>query len=151
MRERLFAAVDAGTIGVQIDRVRARATGPSAVEVLGHLTNVPDFVDADGRLARDASGGPRVADGAEGIHTVPFRVLVPSGAGDYRVAMWGHGTGGDEADDSFDAEITGNGAAKVNIRFNGLGRERRAQHLRVVLAHAPRRRAIDGGAAPVGG
>ncbi len=119
MRARLFAAIDAGTIGVQIDRVRARATGPSAVEVLGHLTNVPDFVDSDGRLARDASGAPRVADGAEGIHTVPFRVLVPSGAGDYRVAMWGHGTGGDETDDSFDDEITGNGAAKVNIRFAG--------------------------------
>ncbi|MFO0649114.1 MAG: hypothetical protein U0326_22925 [Polyangiales bacterium] len=119
MRARLFAAVDAGTVGVEIDRVRARTTGPSAVEVLGHLTNVPDFVDADGRLARDAMGGPRVADGAEGIHTVPFRVLVPSGTGDYRVAMWGHGTGGDESDDSFDDEITGNGAAKVNIRFAG--------------------------------
>jgi hypothetical protein len=119
MRERLFAAVDAGTIGVEVDRVRVRMTGPSAVEVLGHLTNVPDFVGADGRLARDASGAVRVADGAEGLHSVPFRVLVPSGTGDYRVAMWGHGTGGDESDDSFDDEITGNGAAKVNIRFAG--------------------------------
>ncbi len=118
MRTRLFAAVDDGTIGVRVDRVRAM-TGAASVEVLGHLTNVPDFVGADGKLARDASGAVRVADGMEGVHEVPFRVLIPAGTGDYRVAMWGHGTGGDEADDSFDAEIAGAGAAKVNIRFQG--------------------------------
>lgn len=119
IRDRLFAAVDAGTVRVVIDRVRAMSSGPAAAEVLGHLANVPDFVGADGRLARESTGAPRVADGAEGLHDVPFRVLVPAGTGDYRVAMWGHGTGGDESDDSFDAEIAGNGAAKVNIRFRG--------------------------------
>jgi hypothetical protein len=119
MRERLFAAVDAGGPTVQIDRVRVLPTGPSYVEVLGKVQNMPDFVGADSRIARDASGAPLVPDGAEGVHEFPFRVMIPRGDGDYRVAMWGHGTGGDEADDSFDDSITGAGAAKVNMRFNG--------------------------------
>lgn len=119
MRERLFRAVDAGEVGVALERVRVVTTGAGALEVVGHLTGVPDFLDADGRIVRDAAGGPVPADGAEGVHEVPFRVLVPRGTGDYRVAMWGHGMGGDVTDTSFDAEITGAGAAKVNLRFAG--------------------------------
>jgi hypothetical protein len=119
MRERLFRAVDAGEIRVALDRVRVVTTGPGALDVAGRLTNVPDFLDADGRIVRDAMGAPIPATGEEGVHEVPFRVLVPRGTGDYRVAMWGHGMGGDVTDTSFDAEITGAGAAKVNLRFAG--------------------------------
>lgn len=119
MRERLLRAVDGGEVRVSLDRVRPIASGPGALEVVGRLTNVPDFLDADGRVVRDAAGAPVTPEGEEGVHEVPFRVLVPRGTGDYRVAMWGHGMGGDVTDNSFDAEIAGAGAAKVNLRFAG--------------------------------
>jgi hypothetical protein len=119
MRRQLFAALDAEEVGVRIDMVRPRATGPALVEVFGHLTNVPRFVDEEGRLVRDADGTITVAAGARGRHEVPFRALLPRGTGPYRVAMWGHGTGGDVDDTSFDNEITGAGAAKINLRFEG--------------------------------
>ncbi len=52
-------------------------------------------------------------------YDVPFRVVLPRGTGDYRIVLFGHGAGGDVNDTSFDALISGAGAAKVGIEIEG--------------------------------
>jgi pimeloyl-ACP methyl ester carboxylesterase len=66
-------------------------------------------------MNRDASGAPA----ATGVHDVPFRVAIPTGTGDYRIVMYGHGLGGMYDETTFDGEITQNGAAKVGTQFIG--------------------------------
>lgn len=119
MRERVLRAVDEGHVRVALDRVRVLDAGPAVLEVFGRLVDVPYFLDTEGRVHRDADGAPTPPEGTAGVHEVPFRVRVPRGEGGYRVAMWGHGMGGDVTDDSFDDEIAVANAAKVNLRFEG--------------------------------
>lgn len=117
MRAAARAAVDSGATTFVVDRVTLpTATGsPQAAIVLGHVSGLPTFLDAQHRLRRGADGLPV----AMGTHDAPFRVALPMGTGSYRVLMYGHGTGGDYDDDSFDDLINSNGAAKVSIRFVG--------------------------------
>jgi len=88
--------------------------------LLGHLHGVPDFLDENRRFVYDDDGLPV----AQGTRTTNFRITIPAvgygGPGtDYRVALYGHGTGGDVNDGSFDSEIAGEGVAKVNLEFHG--------------------------------
>lgn len=115
MRERVYEAMRSGSVSVVIDRVEARASGPAAMVVRGHLAGVPHYVDMNHRLHRNANDALEPVD----THDAPFRVLVPRGMGNYRVVLYGHGTGGDVDDSSFDAQIAGAGAAKVGIQFEG--------------------------------
>lgn len=114
MREAAIDAVDAGEVTVAIDAVEHRDDGAVASVVLGRLVGLPDFVAADG-LSIDAAGMPV----AVGSHDAPFRVVLPRGTGDYRMLMYGHGTGGTVLDASFDDAIAAAGAAKVGIEFHG--------------------------------
>lgn len=88
--------------------------------IKGELRGVPDFLTDARRFEYDADGLPI----AQGTRTTTFRVTLPAegfdGPGsDYRVALYGHGTGGDVNDNSFDAEIAGEGVLKVNLEFHG--------------------------------
>ena len=116
LRAAFIAAVDAGATAVHLDEVTIPpAGGPIAVIVRGRLTGLPDFLDADARLARDAAGAPTPTGTTEAL----FRVVVPAGAGDYRVVMYAHGTGGDVRDDAFDDLFADFGAAKVGLEIEG--------------------------------
>jgi hypothetical protein len=94
---------------------------PNVAGILkGHLHGVPDFLDANRRFSYDDNGLPV----AQGTRTTNFRITIPGqgydGPGtDYRVALYGHGTGGDVNDGSFDSAIGGEGVAKVNLEFHG--------------------------------
>jgi hypothetical protein len=93
-------AVDSGTAGLVVDSFALAAEDAAWAAVLkGRVTNLPE-----------AGGAPFDA---------PFRVLIPRGSGDYRVVFFGHGAGGDVNDPSFDALITGAGAAKVGVEVEG--------------------------------
>ena len=108
-----------GGFGVEIDAVRETAEEDISVLVLGRLTGVPWFLDEEDRFVLDAQGVPQVTGEGE----VKFRVVVPSRGYDgelgspYRVALYGHGTGGGLGDDSFDEQIAANGIAKVSLEF----------------------------------
>lgn len=114
VRELALAAVRDGTAIPIIDSVTP-GTGSIAFVAKGRLTNVPSFLRADGSPATDASGAPIAA----GVREAPFRVVVPHGAGDYPIFMYGHGNGGSVDDDAFDEEIAGVGMAKVNVELTG--------------------------------
>ena len=88
--------------------------------IKGELHGVPNFLDENRRFVYDENGLPV----AQGGRTTTFRITLPAagfdGPGsDYRVALYGHGTGGDVNDSSFDSEIAGEGVAKVNLEFHG--------------------------------
>ncbi len=119
MRARLLEAIDSGEVGLAWDRVEPRVSGPVALVAVGRLTGLPAFRDAEGMLALDERGMPRV----EGLHDAPFRVMVPRGEGDWRVVMYGHGTGGNVDDAAFDASIAGLGLGKVGGLFYGWDEE----------------------------
>lgn len=95
------ARIDDGRAPVSLTSITF-AEPPLAMIVEGEITDLAD----DG--ATDASN-----------FAVPFRVVVPAGAGDYPLALYGHGAGGDVGDSSFDELITGGGAAKVNVEIDG--------------------------------
>jgi hypothetical protein len=115
MRAAGRAAVDAGQVHVAIDALPSSSVASVAVVVEGRLTGLPSFLDGNGQIAVDSAGAPV----ATGVHDAVFRVVVPVGTGSYRVVMYGHGTGGNFHDDSFDGPITAAGAAKVGLRFVG--------------------------------
>jgi hypothetical protein len=102
-------------IQVVIDQVAAHRDPAVAMVVRGRLTGAPAFLDEVGHFVLDAAGDPVVS----GTRDVPFRAVIPAGEGDYRFALYGHGTGGDVTDDAFDAELARAGIAKVNVRFDG--------------------------------
>ena len=114
MREALTLAVESGAAGVEIDLVDVPTSGSLAVIVEGRITGLPDFAAA-GRIDVDANGLPI----ASGTRDAPFRVTVPVGVGDYPFTMYGHGTGGEFHDSSFDRELGDNGAGKVGVQFDG--------------------------------
>jgi hypothetical protein len=110
---------DAGGFGVEIDAVSATSEESIDLVIMGRLTGVPWFLDEDDRFVMDAAGVPQLT----GEGDVRFRVIVPHVGYDgevgspYRVALYGHGTGGGISDDSFDEEIAANGIAKVSLEF----------------------------------
>lgn len=116
-------------LAAMIDQVRAEEAGLSyeisslslssdpaiGAIVSGEVTGVPEFRGEDGRITLDAQGLPVV----QGQTTAPFRLLLPAGQGSYRVTLYGHGTGGDVSDNSFDSDFASYGIAKAGTRFIG--------------------------------
>jgi hypothetical protein len=115
------AEVDAGTVGVVVDVISYPSDTSISAIVMGYLEGAPYYRDEDGLLPLDDQGNAI----QQGVHSPPFRIVIPSTGADgvvgtdYRVAMYGHGTGGDVTDDSFDEDIAATGTAKVGIRFAG--------------------------------
>lgn len=111
----MFADVDAAELSVTIDRVEARS-GAIALVVYGTVDGVPMYrPDDEEWLNLDDDGLPV----ALGTTSAPFRVVVPAGEGDYVAVIYGHGTGGDVTDGTFDDHIAGAGIAKVGMEFHG--------------------------------
>jgi hypothetical protein len=113
MMETLAAA--SATLGVEIDEAYSSSDPGIALVVRGRLTGAPGFLDDAGQLALDAHGRPQIV----GEEAIEFRMMIPAGDGDYRVALYGHGTGGDVSDASFDSELGAAGISKLAIRFDG--------------------------------
>ena len=117
MQKQVEAAVQAGTIGVAVDSVSAGDAAIGAI-VIGRLTNMPDFLTAEdqsGHFVYDASGAPL----PQGVNDVYFRVVLPHATRDYPLVVYGHGTGGDYTDTSFDEGLAGAGFAKIGFDFLG--------------------------------
>ncbi|MCK6507451.1 hypothetical protein L6R53_29485 [Myxococcota bacterium] len=104
-----------GELGVTLDSLTTSSDENIGAIVFGRVTGVPEFRDADGRLVLDDQGQPV----AQGVTEAPFRLLVPAGEGSYRVTLYGHGTGGDVSDNSFDADFAAYDIAKAGTRFIG--------------------------------
>jgi hypothetical protein len=108
------------TVEVELLTFTLREDPAIAGIIKGELHGVPNFLDANRRFVYDSDGLPEV----QGERTTTFRITLPAagfdGVGtDYRVALYGHGTGGDVNDSSFDSNIAGEGVAKVNLEFHG--------------------------------
>lgn len=112
--ETVDEALAAGTIEAAIDELEEPG-GEIALIAGGYLEGVPYFLDDSGNLSLDENDLPE----QQGTHEARFRVVVPAGTGDYRVALYGHGTGGNIDDDSFDEALAGEGIAKVNLEWRG--------------------------------
>lgn len=117
MRDGVLAQVKAGQIKVVIDSFTPSLKAPIAATVIGHLEGLPKYIEPTpgSALQLDAQGRPQPM----GTRSAPFRVVIPTGSGDYRFIMFGHGTGGTFDDKTFDTEIAGSGAAKVGVQFDG--------------------------------
>ena len=115
MRRAAIEAVDDGRATVEIDRVEIPDDPAIALVAYGDLVGLPTFLDEAHAIVRDAAGTPVEL----GRTAAPFRVLIPAGDGDYPYVMYGHGTGGNERDGAFDAELGAEGLAKVGVRLYG--------------------------------
>ncbi len=113
MRAEAIASLASAT--VRVDRIETPEEPSIALIVHGHLEGLPTWLDGD----RGFVPGPDGLPVEQGLTDAPFRVLIPAGEGDYRFVMYGHGTGGNELDDLFDADLASRGIAKVNLRFYG--------------------------------
>lgn len=111
-----IAAVDAGSVHVEWDVVEHRTPGGPVASILeGRLVGLPVWLDANGALVTDANGVPT----PQGTGAAPFRIVVPSGTGDYRAVLYGHGAGGNFHDPAFDDTLAGHNVAKVGVQFAG--------------------------------
>ena len=118
MRARAIEALHDGTATVQIDSVSVPTLASGALLVNGHIRGLPRWVTAEKLVTRQATGPVAIAGMT---YDAPFRVLLPrGGTGAYPAVVFGHGMGGEVTDSSFDGLLTGAGAAKINIRFDGL-------------------------------
>ena len=119
MMDQAQASLD--DVTVEIDYAATSVSPEIDAIVVGRVVGVPDFIGEDKRFTLDAAGDPQV----EGTREAHFRVVIPARGFDgelgtpYRVALYGHGTGGDYTDTSFDEAIASNGLAKLNLRFHG--------------------------------
>lgn len=113
MIDQVIASAD--SLGVQIESLTEPSDETIGAIVFGNITGVPEFRDPDGRLVLDDDGLPV----AQGVTEAPFRMVLPQGEGSYRVTLYGHGTGGDVSDSSFDADFAGYDIAKAGTRFIG--------------------------------
>lgn len=109
-----------GDVTVEIASFTPREDPAIAGILKGNLVGVPDYLGPDRRFVYDDDGLPV----PQGTRTTNFRIIVPAegyeGPGtDYRVALYGHGTGGDVNDSAFDQDIAQVGVAKVNLEFHG--------------------------------
>jgi len=117
VRAAMTRAVDEDRARVTLSRVTVPSgSGDVAVVVEGFVEGLPNPLTAGGILRRDASGAVTFG---ESDFRAPFRVMIPRGEGPWPVVLWGHGTGGDVRDTSFDSVIAANRAAKVNFEFEG--------------------------------
>ncbi|MEZ4440122.1 MAG: hypothetical protein R3B72_13580 [Polyangiaceae bacterium] len=107
------ASLAATASPIQIDRVEIAPSSEIAMIVEGQLTDLPLFADEDGYHYQGS------ALSVLGSHAAPFRVVVPAGSGDYRVVIFGHGTGGSFHDTAFDRDVAQVGAAKCGIQIYG--------------------------------
>lgn len=126
---------------VTVTDVTTYDTDDVAVVVRGTLDHLPDF--RSGRQETLALGDDLLPV-VTGERSAPFRIVVPSGTGDYRVTMYGHGTGGDVGDSAFDADLAARGLAKVGIEFLGWNGE----DLITMITYM--RRFVDGSARSTG-
>ena len=111
----MFEAVDAADLGVTITEVEV-GSGTIAAVVYGTIDNVPEFrPDREEWLNLGDDGLPV----AVGVHSALFRIVVPAGEGDWKVALYGHGTGGDVSDSLFDAQLAEAGLGKAGMQFHG--------------------------------
>ncbi|MCU0699425.1 MAG: hypothetical protein MUC96_23210 [Myxococcaceae bacterium] len=110
MRAATLATVAAGSVSV--DFSMARPLGPDALELRGVVRGLVRFVDATGALG---AGVPAPT----GTRTVPVRVVLPKVTAPYPFVVYGHGTGGNVNEDTFDADIVGLGAGKLSLEFDG--------------------------------
>jgi hypothetical protein len=118
MRARAIEALRTGAATVTIDSVAAPSIASAAMVINGHVRGLPRWTTTEKLIARDASGPVAVAGMT---YDAPFRVLLPSGGtGMYPAVVFGHGMGGEVTDPAFDDLLASAGAAKVNIRFDGL-------------------------------
>lgn len=102
LADRAKEAVRDGSAQIVLERAEVR-DGPIAMIVFGTIAGLPD----------------EGLEGEAATFTVPFRVVVPAGVGDYRYVLYSHGTSGDVRDTAFDELIAGSGAAKVNVEIDG--------------------------------
>ena len=100
---------------VAFDKVELPTGGAREVVIEGRLLAMPLFSPRGVGWTLDASELPI----AQGTSDVPFRIVIPRGEGDYRVDLYGHGTGGSFEDTAFDEDIAGLGLAKVAVNFWG--------------------------------
>lgn len=114
MRAAALGAVDAGTLSFEVHTATLFPSG-AAIDLRGTVSGLPDFLEADGGPALGSDGLPQQT----GLHTAPFRAVVPAGTGSYPVVVYGHGTGGTVYDDTFDQEIVEAGAGKLNLQWSG--------------------------------
>ena len=118
MRARAIEALRDGAATVQIDSVSVPTLASGALLVNGHIRGLPRWVTVEKLVTRQATGPVAIAGMT---YDAPFRVLLPrGGTGAYPAVVFGHGMGGEVTDSSFDGLLTGAGAAKINIRFDGL-------------------------------
>ena len=117
MRAGALAAVMGGKTTVSITSVDTSAGPPIAAAVVGTIDGLPEYITPTpgSTFTLDANGLPTPI----GTRSAPFRVVIPTGTGDYHVVVYGHGTGGSYDETTLDAEIAGSGAAKIGIQFDG--------------------------------
>ena len=113
----MMATLDDAVDGleVEIDSVSTTADPRVAAIVRGRLTGAPSFLE-DERLVL-VGDQPQVT----GTEDIEFRVSLPAGDPDvpFKVGLYGHGTGGNVSDSSFDEDMAGQDIAKLNLRFDG--------------------------------
>lgn len=119
-QRRMLAMMDAletasSDLEVVIDTLVEPADPTIAAIVRGRLVGAPSFLNEDGKLELDANGDPSIVGTAD----IEFRISIPANTPDYKVVLYGHGTGGDVTDSAFDSEIAEVGIAKLNLRFDG--------------------------------
>lgn len=113
MRQASVDAAAAGQLTVTVER--ANPIGTDSLEVRGVIGGLPRFTKLTGELALDAAGVPMKV----GVHQAPFRIVLPKVMRPFPVVIFGHGTGGTAFDDTFDTDILGAGAAKLNLQYDG--------------------------------
>jgi hypothetical protein len=116
VREAMIRAVREGGARVTVTTTRAPADGPVSLIAEGFLEGLPNPLSAENVLRLDARGAVTFG---ESDFRAPWRVMIPRGTGAWPVVLWGHGTGGDVRDTSFDAVIAAAGTAKLNFEFDG--------------------------------
>lgn len=104
-----------GNLGVELDSVSTTGSEFIAMILRGRLTNAPSFLTDEGYLSLDEAGNPLVT----GTTSIEFRLSVPAGTDDFRFVLYGHGTGGNVTDNSFDRELAEFGIGKLNLRYDG--------------------------------
>ena len=113
MRAQALAVVQAGGLEIALDRAELRTSG--GLELLGRVGGLPLFLTDAKVLSRGADELPFPI----AAHEVPFRAVLPAGAGPLPVVVFGHGTGSDVNDDDLDDVFLATGAAKLNLEFDG--------------------------------
>jgi hypothetical protein len=116
VRQANLDAVSNEVVGIELDQVKLSNKESTGLIVTGRLTGLPSFLPKDeGGLMQDDAGQYVPV----GTRDALFRAVLPTGEGDYKVVIFGHGTGGDVSDSSFDTLMTDKGAMKLGLEFDG--------------------------------